>query len=212
MFNVCSNCGMYSEEKSITPSPQGSFAVCLHCGHRHRFVQLPLFIVTGASGVGKSTVCLELAARLPECVCLDCDIFWRQEFATPEDDYRGFRNLCLRAAKNIEQNGRPVALFGSAIPQQYEACSERRYFSKTHYLAMVCEEETLIERLKSRPEWRKSGDTETLQTMVRFNRWFFENAPSTQPPMTLLDTTALSVEQSVERVTDWIYSCLGKFV
>jgi predicted kinase len=206
MFNVCPSCGIYSEEKSI--DPQGPFAICPHCGYGHRFVQLPLFVITGASGTGKSTVCLDLVAEVPECVCLECDIFWRPEFATPEDNYRGFRNLCLRVAKNIGQSGRPVVLTGSAIPEQYEVCPERMYFAETHYLAMVCEDETLVKRLQDRPGWRKSAEPETLRRMVEFNRWFFENAHNTKPPMTLLDTTGFSIEQSVERVAGWIRSRL----
>ena len=179
MFNVCPNCGMYSDEKSV--DPKGPFAICPQCGYAHRFVQLPLFVVTGASGTGKTMVCLELVARMPECVCLECDIFWRPEFATPADDYRGFRNLCLRAAKNIGQNGRPVVLFGSAIPQQYEACPERRYFTETHYLALVCDEKELVRRLQERPRWRKSAEPEVLEKMIEFNYWLGENAHTTQP-------------------------------
>lgn len=206
MFNVCPDCGVYSEEKSI--DPRGPFAVCPNCGHAHRFVRLPLFIVTGASGAGKSIVCLELAARMPECVCLECDIFWRSEFATPEDDYYSFRNLCLRVAKNVGQSGHPVALFGSAIPEQYETCAERRYFAEIHYLALVCEDKALAKRLQDRPGWRRSAAPETIRRMAEFNRWFFENAHTAQPPMTLLDTTALSIEQSVEQVANWIRSHL----
>ncbi len=206
MFNVCANCGTYAEEKII--DPRGPFAVCPDCGHAHPFVQQPLFIVTGASGVGKTVVCRELAARMSECVCLECDIFWRSEFATPEDDYRGFRNLCLRVAKNVGQSGRPVALFGSAIPAQYETCPERRYFGHSHYLALVCEDEALVKRLRDRPEWRQSGSPEMLDSMLRFNRWFRENAHTAQAPITLLDTTGITIEQSVERVGAWIRSHL----
>lgn len=206
MFNVCSKCGLYSDEKSI--DPKGPFAVCPYCGHKHRFVQLPLFVVTGASGTGKSVVCLELAAGMSKCVCIECDIFWRPEFATPEDNYRSFRNLCLRVAKNIGQSGRPVVLFGSAIPEQYETCPERRYFTEIHYLAVVCEEGALVKRLRDRPAWRKSAEPETLEKMIEFNRWFGENAHCTKPPITLLDTTDLSIEQSVEQVAGWIRSRL----
>jgi hypothetical protein len=126
MFNTCPGCGQYSVEKTIDPA--GPFAVCPFCGHRHRFLQLPLFVVTGASATGKTTVCLALQSSLPECVVLECDVLWRPEFADPENDYRAFRDVWLRLAKNIGQAGRPVVLCGSAIPAQYEPCPERRYF------------------------------------------------------------------------------------
>jgi predicted kinase len=193
---------MYSDEKVI--DPEGPFAVCPSCGYRHRFRRLPLFVITGASGSGKTAICQGLVARLPECVALEVDIFWRQEFATPEDNYRTFRNLCLRVAKNVGQAGRPVVLCGSAIPEQYEACPERRYFAESHYLAVVCQEQQLVERLRNRPGWRRSSDPETLKTMVAFNRWFYDHAGSTTPPITLLDNTHLSPEHSVEAAALWI--------
>ena len=117
-------------------------------------MRLPLFVLTGASGAGKTAVCLALAAKMSECVFMESDVLWRTEFATPDDGYRAYRNLWLRVAKNINQAGRPVVLCGSAIPEQFEGCPERRYFSTIHYLAMVCDDNVLMERLLSRPGWR----------------------------------------------------------
>ena len=202
MFNVCPQCGEYAVEKTIVPS--GPFAVCPFCHYAHPFLQQPLFIVTGASGAGKSTVCLELVPRLHECVVLESDILWGVIPTTPEDQYRSYRNAWLRVAKNIGQAGRPVVLCGSAIPEQFEPCPERRYFSRLHSLALVCEDEVLLERLKQRPAWRKADASDTLKRMGHFNRWLKEHAPSMQPPMTLCDTTHRSITETVEDLTQWI--------
>src|SRR5690348_7966956 len=103
---------MYSVEKEIDPT--GPFAICPHCGHRQRFVRLPLFVITGASGAGKTAVCLDLVARLrSECVVLESDVLWGPEFDTPGDQYRRYRDLWLRLAKNISQADRPVVLCGT---------------------------------------------------------------------------------------------------
>jgi predicted kinase len=202
MFNVCAQCGIYDEEKHIDPS--GPWAICPHCNHAHRFVQLPLFVLTGASGAGKSSVCLHLPWALPECVCLESDILWRSEFATPDDNYRSYRNMWLRVAKNVAQAGRPVVLCGTALPDQFEACPERRYFTQLHYLALVCDDDLLAARLRARPAWRGAGGDAFVDTMTAFNRWIKANAATTQPPMSLLDTTASSVEQSVAHVAAWV--------
>ncbi len=175
-------------EKQIDSA--GPFAICPHCGYAHPFLQQPLFIVTGASGTGKSTACLELAPLLRECVVLESDILWGLIPATPEDNYRSYRNAWLRLAKNIGQAGRPVVLCGSAVPEQFETCPERRYFSTLHYLALVCEDEALAERLKARPGWRESGSAETVQHMAQFNRWFKQHGGvsgtvDTRAPVTL---------------------------
>src|SRR5437899_1189402 len=126
MFNVCPSCGLNSVEKDIDPI--GAFAVCPTCGYRHTFLRLPLFVLTGASGVGKTAMCLQLPSRLPECVVLETDIIWGPEFDRPDTNWREFREAWLRIAKNIGQGGRPVALGGTALPDQFESCLERRYF------------------------------------------------------------------------------------
>jgi hypothetical protein len=203
MFNVCPKCGEYSEEKAI--DVRGPFAICPICGFRYRFERLPLFFVTGASGSGKSTLGLELVHGVHECVVMEGDILCRPDFNTPEDGYRTYRNLWLRLAKNISQNGRPVVLLGSAIPEQFECCSERRYFSDLHYLALVTDDHLLEARLRARPTWRRSATADVIARMLEFNRWLREHAATTTPPMSLLDTSHLSVEQSVTQAQAWIH-------
>jgi predicted kinase len=202
MFNVCSQCGEYSDRKTIDPS--GPFAVCPHCGHPHRFVQLPLFVLTGASGSGKTTIALHLVAALPECVTMESDILWGAVAATADDDYRGYRNTWLRVAKNIGQSGRPVVLVGSALAQQFEACPERRYFTEIHYLAVVCDNEILAQRLRDRPAWRRAGTTEFIADMCTFNAYLRDNAGSFTPPMATLDTGLQAIEESTTAVIAWV--------
>lgn len=206
MFNVCPECGIYSAEKVI--EPEGPFAVCLHCGHHHGFVQLPLFVITGASGAGKSVVCLDLPKKTDQCVFMECDMFWGPHFDKPEEDYSGFREHCLRVAKNISQSGRPVVLCGTAVPDGYEKSVERRYFTEIHYLALVCDDDALEGRLRNRPDWRNSSQPEFIEAMKEFNQWIKANSLETRPPMTILDNTRLSVEETVNGVIHWLQSHL----
>jgi adenylate kinase family enzyme len=202
MFNVCPNCGELRADKIILPD--GPYAVCPHCEHRHKFLRLPLFVITGASGVGKSSTCLALVAKTKDFVVTDSDILWRSEFDQPATDYRNYREMWLRVCKNISQAGKPVVLCGASLPEQFEQCIERRYFSEIHYLALVCRDEALESRLRSRPAWRNSSDEEYIKTHVAFNRWLKENARHTEPPMSLLDTSEITIDESVERVEHWI--------
>ena len=202
MFNVCPNCGELRADKVIIP--EGPYAACPNCNYQHKFLRLPLFVITGASGVGKSTICLALAAKTKEFVVMEGDILWRDEFNQPATDYRNYREMWLRVCKNISQAGKPVILCGAGVPAQFEECVERRYFSAIHYLALVCSDEVLQSRLRSRPAWRRSSNEEYIQTHVEFNRWLKENAGSTQPAMSLLDTSEFSVDESVERVEEWV--------
>lgn len=199
MFSVCPRCGEYSVEKTIDSS--GPYAMCPFCHYAHPFLQQPLFLVTGASGSGKTSVCLELPARLPECVVLDTDILWGM---FPEGVEQDYHTMWLRLAKNIGQSGRPVVLCGTSLPQQCELSPERRYFSTLFYLALVCEDAQLLERLKQRPAWRHSGPEEFLEKMLRLNGWLKAQADLTSPPMTLYDSSLTSVQESSQDIARWI--------
>lgn len=214
MINVCIGCGVYRADKEIESN--GPYAICPECGQRLPCRRLPLLIVCGASGSGKSTVCRHLLAHrhLPGqpdgAVLLDADILWRAEFDQPETKYRDCYETWLRVCKSISQSGRPVVLFNAGgIPENVEPCVERRYFSRVHYLALTCEETALAERLQSRPVWRKCGSPGYLTEHCQFNRWFKESGRYTEPAIELLDTTGVSVRETAKQVACWIYAKLG---
>lgn len=205
MFNVCVRCGLYRADKQIEVVADESFAVCPECGYRHPFLRLPLLIVGGASGAGKSTASARLAGKIPDIVVLESDILWNAYYAEKER-YPEYFNTWLRMCKNINQSGQPVALFGAGlgVPGNLEGCVERRYFSTLHYLALVCDDDVLVDRLRARPSWRGSGEDEWLSSQTAFNRWYKEEGSRGEPPVELLDTTGSTVEESVQAVAAWI--------
>ena len=202
MMNVCFQCGMYHADKVIDPS--GPFAICPDCGYRYLFQQLPLLIISGASGAGKSTICHYLLRQDTQAVVLDCDILWRPEFNAPDKNHRDFFETWLRVCKNISQSGRPVVLCGAGmgVPENIENCIERRYFSKIYYLALVCSDETLSERLQQRPAWRGTQNPTYIEEHIRFNRWFKEY--DGQPVIKLVDMTNAILEETASQVAAWI--------
>lgn len=212
MINICQHCGHYRADKIIDPS--GPVAICPECGHAHPFRHLPLPIVCGPSTGGKTTVCERLVGPdgglAGQAVLLDGDILWRAEFNNPADDYRGFFETWLCMGKNINQSGVPLVLFNSgAIPGNIEYCVERRYFTETHYLALVCADETLAQRLHRRPAWRESNLDAFIGAQRRFNRWLWDQADVPDSRLELLDTTELSIADSVDFVRRWIRTKLG---
>jgi predicted kinase len=166
---------------------------------------MPLLIVAGASGVGKSTVGRHLTGKVREAVVLEADILWRAEFNKPENKYREFFETWLRMCKNISQSGKPVVLLcAGGIPENVERCVERRYFSKVHYLALASEDGDLVERLQRRPAWRECNNETYIEEQVRFNQWLREAGSQTEPAIELLNTTGVGIEETVEWVTSWI--------
>jgi hypothetical protein len=203
MLNVCWACGLYRADKII--DPLGPFAICPECGHHHPFRQLPLLVISGASGAGKTVVCQALLGRLPEVVPLDADILWRPEFDTPQDHYRAFFETWLRMCKNVSQAGRPVVLFGAGmgVPANLEPCVERRYLGRISYLALTCDPAVLAQRLRQRPAWR-SCSTAFIEAQLQFNCWFQLEGQQASPPVDLLDTTYASIAETTAAVAAWI--------
>ncbi len=205
MFNVCSNCGEYGEDNPVDAvGSSGPFVLCKHCHHKHPFLQLPLFIIGGVSGTGKSTISLEIISKFTECVVLDSDLLWRAEFSTPENDYYSFRSTWLEVAANISQSGRPVALFAIADSERYEKLHARHYFSTIHYLLYTCSDEVLSQRLRARPEWRQSHTAEFIETMINFNQHLLTVAKTTSAPVTILDTGTISIQEASDYTKSWI--------
>ena len=207
MFNVCTSCGVSHVEPEFDGSNQ---LVCSACGDRRPFRRLPLLLVGGPAGAGKSSVGASLLGELTEAVVIESDLLWRREFDTPEDGYKEYCRLWLRLAAHISQSGRPVVLFGAgfAVPHSVEPLPERRLFNAVHYLGLVCDDDVLTARLRARPSWRNTTD-ELVREHVKFNHWLKEHAATTEPPVTLIDTTSAAITETAALVARWIRERAG---
>jgi hypothetical protein len=207
MFNVCTACGLSHVEPEFDGS---SRLVCSSCGDRRTFRRLPLLLVGGPAGAGKSSVGASLLGELTEAVVIEADLLWRREFDTPDDGYNEYSRLWLRLAAHISQSGKPVSLFGAgfAVPHNTQPLPERRLFSAVHYLGLVCDDEVLTARLRARPSWRDTTD-ELINEHVKFNHWLKEHAATAEPPVTLIDTTSAAVTETAALVADWIRERVG---
>ena len=211
MWNACQICGAYRVDKII--DRDGPYAICPECGHKHLFRYLPLFVVGGASGTGKSTVCNQMVGQVSELVLLDSDILWRGEFNQPENNYRGFFDTWLRMCKNINQSGRPCLLFGAGfgVPENLENCLERRYFSDIAYLSLVCTPEILSERLEKRPAWRKATSPDFIREQLDFNQWFIDyHKKGEGPPIKIIDTSQDEIQLTVSKIHTWLKTYYSK--
>ncbi len=161
----------------------------------------PLFIITGASGIGKSSMCEVLFRNEEKYIAMESDLLWHDVYNTPDDDYRRYRELWMRVCKNISQIGLPIVLCGCAIPKQFEQCRERGSFTNVHYLAVVCDDDVLVDRLRSR---RGIADANWIRASVEFNAWLKRHADETEPPIRLLDNSKLSPEAAAKIADEWI--------
>jgi len=79
-----------------------------------------LYIITGASCIGKTSACEILFINEKDYIVMESDLLWSNVYNTPEDNYRTYRELWMRLCSNISQIGLPVVLCGCAIPEQFE--------------------------------------------------------------------------------------------
>lgn len=171
---------------------------CPDCGHTEPRRFLPLFIVTGPSGVGKTTVIEELWRLLPDFEIFETDIIWDSG-----GDWQSVKCSWLRIADSLAQRGRPTILCGTMNPDEIDQCESRAAFPRIHYLALECEDAVLIERLRARPAWRGSTDAFIAQSL-EYARWYRENAKTRfDPPLEFADTTHATVEETAHRIRDW---------
>lgn len=197
---ICPACGEWLD----TPLVEEQNVVCPRCGHREPIAQPPTLFLTGASGTGKSTVAHRLVSLVaPQIMVLEQDVLWIGALQDPTDDFGPFRRTWLRMVAMLNQSGRPTLLCGTVAPPEVEYRPERSLLGPTHYLALVADEDVLRDRLAARPPWRGWQDDGRVAEMVRFNQWIVANAATTDPPMSVVDTTHGTVEQTARTVADW---------
>ena len=167
---------------------------CPHCGTQQPVPDFPLFIVTGASGTGKTTITEPLRNLLPGCDVFDVDIIL-QVAALGWDTWR---NTWLRLAHAIALNGRATVLCGSLMPDQLETLPARKLVGPIHFCNLDCPDAELADRLRRRPAWRGTSTEDAIARHQRFAAWLRTNI---QP---CYDTSQVTPAETAEHIATWI--------
>ena len=180
--------------------PKDGVARCPDCGNVDPPAILrPLFVVTGASGSGKSTVFPLVVDRLAgHCIVFDGDwLIDPLSQATPDGrvDWPAFRDTWLHVAHGVAQNGVATLLFAPFFPEQLDELPGRTWIGDVHYLVLDCSDQERLRRIEARPPWR-NRDIEPEQT--DFAHWLRTNlAP-------VLDTSILSPAEVADGIAVWV--------
>ena len=181
-------------------TPNGGIARCPACGGVDpNAVTRPLFVVTGASGSGKTTIFPELLGRMAG-LCAVFDVDWlidplSRAARDGEVDWPSFRDAWLHVAHGVAQNGLATLLLGPFIPEHLEILPGRRWVGEIHYLVLDCPDDLRRQRIEARPRWRARD----IDEQTDFARWLRENL------VPVIDTSAGSPQPRVaEAVAAWV--------
>jgi len=180
--------------------PRAPTLHCQRCGDIQEVPALPLFVVTGASGAGKTTVTGPLRRQLPGCDVFDVDI--TLQVAALGWDTWG--NTWLRLAHGVALNGRVTVLCGSMIPSRLEGLPARKLLGPIYSCNLDCPDDVLAERLRARPSWRHGSLETVVPEHQRFAAWLRAHV---QPSR---DTSVLTPAQAAEHIAAWVRDLLPR--
>lgn len=162
--------------------------------------RLPLFVLTGASASGKSTVYPLLLENLRgRCAVFDADWLIDPLGGASAIDWDAFRDTWLHIAHGLAQNGLPTLLLGPFIPEHLDALPGRRWVSDVHFAVLDCAAETRAARIQARPRWR-SRDIDEQQAFADWQRGHLSP---------VFDTATASPQQTARAVTEWVNLAIG---
>lgn len=198
MIGICPRCGNYEWDKRVT----GITIECPKCGHTWPFQKLPLFILSGCSGVGKTTTAQAIMQRAVDFVVLDGDMFHGILPTETEAERRNWIEQILSLSKNIAQSGRPVLWTKAGCLDMFGSAYNRQFFTEIACLALVCEETELRRRMS---EGRHVTDQAWLDSSADYNRYFMTHDRLADMPFETLDITGKAPEEVATQVIEWVY-------
>jgi ribosomal protein S27AE len=187
----CMDCGPGA---ILDADPEAHRLRCPRCGSESWLPALPLFVVTGASGTGKSTITGPLCSLLPGCVVFETDVILHVAAL----GWDNWRNTWLQLAHAAALGGKPTVLTGSLTPDQLVRLPARKLVGPIHFALLDCPDDVLARRLRARPAWRDSSSESTIAEHQRFAAWLRARiTPS-------FDTSIASAAEVANGLAAWV--------
>ena len=139
---------------------------------------MKLYIITGTSGAGKSTIKDELDAVLDhgKYTCVDSDevgLNWWDYAGTDRESQYG--NDTLNAAVR-KACGRDLVFVSCLTPQDYMTnTTVPAEVKATYFIALWASDDTIYRRLRARPKERGFTSDEIIRPHIEYNQWIGRN-------------------------------------
>ncbi|MBQ7139865.1 MAG: hypothetical protein IJO39_12820 [Clostridia bacterium] len=193
MISICSHCGSNRWNKTAT----ATHITCPECGHSWPYRRGPLLLLTGCSGVGKTTTATRLFGMTKAFAVLDADMFY-----IPDDSQLSsmLDKVCnLSAAFN--QQGTAILWTMAGGLDCIKNTYHRQFFSEIKCLALTCEPDELRRRMT---EGRSITDERWLNGSREYNEYFRTHNELGDVHFDKLDITRLSPVEAAEQVLNWV--------
>lgn len=197
MIGQCIKCGNNNWDKEV----DGNMVRCPKCGHIWEKVTFPLFILTGCSGVGKTTTAQCIQQKKVDFVVLDADIFYCRLNPQTEEEQFAWVELIEQVSMNIMQSGRPVLWTMAGNLDKLHKVYCRRFFSDVKCLALTCKEELLRKRMS---EGRGITNEGWIQSSVDYNEYFRTHDHHGDTFFETFDISSKAVEEVADYVIKWV--------
>jgi hypothetical protein len=196
-------CQACDEPRLMAPGPDDGVVRCPECGSvAPQAVIRPLFVVTGASGAGKTTIFPELLLQLRGTAAVfDADSLIDPLGRAAKDgqiNWTAFTDTWLHVAHGVAQNGLPTLLLAPFIPENLDPLPGRAWVGDIHYLVLDCPDDERRRRMEARPRWRARD----IEEQTAFGRWLRANLDP------VVDTTTRSPAEVAAAVAGWVRSHL----
>lgn len=137
-----------------------------------------LFIITGTSGAGKSTMkdALEPLLDPERYVCIDSDetgLNWWDYAGTERASKYGEDSLRIAVQRAA---GRDLVFVTCLTPQDYMTNTDiSEEVRSTYFIALWASDETIGQRLRARPAERGFTSEEKIRPHIEYNQWIGRN-------------------------------------
>jgi len=181
----------------LDADPRAHRLRCPRCGTESWLPALPLFVVTGASGTGKSTITGPLRNLLPGYLVFETDVILHVAAL----GWDTWRNTWLQLTHATALGGQATVLTGSLTPGQLERLPARKLIGPMHFALLDCPDDVLASRLRTRPAWRGTSSHAKITENQRFAAWL-------RVGITPLDTSTASAAEVADRIAAWVQALL----
>lgn len=194
MISICPHCGSNRWNKTAT----ATHITCPECGHSWAYRRGPLMILTGCSGVGKTTTGVALSLMQKDFAVLDADMFY-----IPDDReiINGMLEPVCRLSAAFNHQGTAILWTMAGGLDCIKDTYHRQFFSEIKCLALTCESDELLRRMT---EGRSITDERWLNGSREYNAYFRTHDALGDVPFDKLDITRLAPDEAAEQVLAWI--------